>query len=110
SVWGLRPSRVVRIPPGAELATIQLGDSLLLKLMERLVMGPLPSGSDILLHPVGLAAWFGFLVTTLNLIPAGQLDGGHIAYALFGRRPPPISHVSVGRLLPLGVRFSVPHG
>jgi len=108
-VWGLHLSRVVRIPPGAELATIQLGDSLLLKLMERLVMGPLPKGSDILLHPVGLAAWFGFLVTTLNLIPAGQLDGGHIAYALFGRRHTLISQVSVGILLLMGVVFWSPN-
>ena len=102
-VWGLRMSSVIQIPPGTEIAAFQLGDSLLLKLLTRLVMGPLPTGTDILLHPVGLAAWFGFLVTTLNLIPAGQLDGGHIVYALFGRRHTLISQCSVVILLLMGI-------
>ena len=44
-----------------------------------------PPGMDINLHPIGIAAWFGFLATAFNLLPVGQLDGGHVSYALFGR-------------------------
>ncbi len=63
-----------------------LGDSLLTRAAERLVVGPKPPGAEVILHPVGLAAWLGLFVTTLNLVPTGQLDGGHVVYALLGRR------------------------
>ncbi len=62
------------------------GDSALTWLAGRLVFGALPPGHDVLLHPIALAAWLGLLVTTLNLVPLGQLDGGHVLYALLGRR------------------------
>ncbi|MBP2673313.1 MAG: conserved rane protein of unknown function [Deltaproteobacteria bacterium] len=64
----------------------ELGESLLFKLLSRAVLGEVPAGHDVLLHPVGYAGWLGLYITMLNLIPAGQLDGGHIAYALFGGR------------------------
>jgi membrane-associated protease RseP (regulator of RpoE activity) len=66
---------------GAQL----MGDSLLSWAMQRAAFGPLPPGHDIFLHPVATAAWFGLLVTTLNLLPIGQLDGGHVLYAWLGR-------------------------
>ena len=67
--------------------TVQyFGDSLLTLAAAWLVHGTLPPGTDLVLHPVAFAAWLGLLVTTLNLMPMGQLDGGHVLYALLGRR------------------------
>jgi membrane-associated protease RseP (regulator of RpoE activity) len=105
-VLGLKLSSVVRVSPaGAEGGYLQFGDALLPKLLERLTLGALPPDFDIMLHPVGVAAWFGFFVTALNLIPAGQLDGGHIVYALFGRQHALISKLAVGGLVAIGLAF-----
>jgi membrane-associated protease RseP (regulator of RpoE activity) len=83
-----------------------LGPSLLSVLVHRLVLGPMPADAGgIELHPVATAAWFGFFVTALNLIPAGQLDGGHIVYALFGGRHALISKLAVGLLVGIGLAF-----
>lgn len=75
------------LPASAPLASgLELGDSLLFKLMTR-CFSPDPSGAGtLLLSPVGFAGWVGLLVTSLNLIPAGQLDGGHLFYALLGKK------------------------
>jgi membrane-associated protease RseP (regulator of RpoE activity) len=104
-VLGLKLSTVVHMPQVAEGGYVQFGDALLPKLLERLTLGALPPDFDILLHPVGVAAWFGFYVTALNLIPAGQLDGGHIVYALFGRQHALISKLAVGGLVAIGIVF-----
>jgi membrane-associated protease RseP (regulator of RpoE activity) len=82
-IYGLRVSHVQPIPPS--FVGLQFGDSLLFNHLTRWVVGPNPYGFDVMLHPIALAGWFGFLVTALNLLPLGQLDGGHVVYALFGR-------------------------
>jgi membrane-associated protease RseP (regulator of RpoE activity) len=84
-VIGLRLSEVI---PTSHLkeGTIRLGDPLLFFFIQRLVMGEVPENYDVILHPIGYAGWVGLFVTALNLLPVGQLDGGHIAYALFGRK------------------------
>ena len=64
----------------------QEGQSLLYWALKWLVVGPMRPDQDVLLHPTAFAAWFGFFLTFLNLVPFGQLDGGHVAYALLGRR------------------------
>jgi membrane-associated protease RseP (regulator of RpoE activity) len=67
-------------------AVVQEGQSLLYAALKYAVFGAMPPDHDVYLHPTALAAWAGFLVTFLNLLPFGQLDGGHVAYALFGER------------------------
>ncbi|MBZ0272040.1 site-2 protease family protein [bacterium] len=83
AVAGIALSPVKALPAGANIV---LGDSLLFSAIVSVVHGSIPEGSDVYLHPLGLAAWFGFLVTALNLMPAAQLDGGHIMKAAFGKR------------------------
>jgi membrane-associated protease RseP (regulator of RpoE activity) len=80
-----------------------LGSSLLLSLLSWVIFGPLPEGYDIVIHPVGFAGWIGLLVTSLNLLPIGQLDGGHVAYALLGERQNKISKYFFIALLGLGI-------
>lgn len=65
---------------------IPLGDPLLFHFLAQAIHGPVPPGHEIFLHPVGYAGWVGLLVTSLNLFPIGQLDGGHILYALLRRK------------------------
>jgi membrane-associated protease RseP (regulator of RpoE activity) len=62
-----------------------LGRSLLFEGFIALVQGPRPAGQYFFLHPLAIAGWFGLFVTGLNLLPIGQLDGGHVVYALLGR-------------------------
>lgn len=62
------------------------GRSVLFQLVERIFHGPAPPDRVLDLHPFALAAWVGLLVTSLNLLPLGQLDGGHILYAILGSR------------------------
>jgi len=102
---------VVALVIGLNLSTIidrtgthglQLGEPLLLQFIAWLVVGSIPAEADIVLHPIGFAAWFGLFVTSLNLIPIGQLDGGHVAYALWGARQRTIAFIMVPILIVLG--------
>jgi membrane-associated protease RseP (regulator of RpoE activity) len=78
--WGVAHSPIV--PVGGE--GMELGESLLLKLLDHFFAPSTPAGYEPALHPVAFAAWGAMLVTMINLLPVSQLDGGHVAYALFG--------------------------
>ncbi|WP_156339012.1 site-2 protease family protein [Chondromyces crocatus] len=69
------------------------GQSLLYLALKRALLGPIPPGHDVFLSPTAFAGWAGLLITMINLLPVGQLDGGHIAYALFGPRQNRLSRV-----------------
>jgi membrane-associated protease RseP (regulator of RpoE activity) len=100
ALWvGLGWSKVAALPEGE---SVIFGDSLLMRLMTWLVFGSLPPGHDVFVHPVALASWVGLFVTALNLIPVGQLDGGRIAYALFGSWHRQVSIATFLGLLALG--------
>ena len=99
-IAGVMLSTVQPIPQ----ASIYFGEPLIFKAVSRLYFGTIPPGHDIFLHPIGFAAWFGMLATALNLMPFGQLDGGHIAYAVFGRRASYVSVVTLGAAILLTLR------
>lgn len=84
-IWGIRHSTVVT---ASELSggTIHLGESLLSRFLDKSFGPVVPEGGDLLLSPAAFAAWAGMFVTMINLLPVGQLDAGHVAYALFGVR------------------------
>jgi membrane-associated protease RseP (regulator of RpoE activity) len=82
---GMGLSRITPVPPGTR-GLVELGEPLLFKAIAWLYWGTPPDGYSINMHPMAFAAWFGLLATALNLFPIGQLDGGHISYAVLGRR------------------------
>ncbi|MBI3592371.1 MAG: site-2 protease family protein [Nitrospirae bacterium] len=101
SIIGLSMSKVISLPQAE--GTLALGDSILFSFLSRVVLGITPDHYDILLHPVAFAGWIGLFVTSLNLIPIGQLDGGHIAYAILGEKHRYISIILVIILAVLGI-------
>ena len=81
----------------------RLGEPLLLQMMGQAVVGALPPDTTLSLNSVGMAAWFGILVTMFNLLPMGQLDGGHIVYAFVGARARYVTWGLVAGLLAMGL-------
>jgi membrane-associated protease RseP (regulator of RpoE activity) len=90
---GMTMSNVVPAPTEGSL--FFLGEPLLFRLATRIVFGTIGDAYALNIHPMVFAAWFGMLATALNLLPFGQLDGGHITYATLGRWSTPISIATV---------------
>ncbi|MDQ7784459.1 MAG: site-2 protease family protein [Desulfomonilaceae bacterium] len=103
-VIGSLYSEVKTVAAPVEGNAIHFGTSLVLELLLFLRFGDLPQQATVFLHPTAMAAWFGLFITALNLLPLGQLDGGHVVYALFGpRRARIVSLLAFGCLIPLGI-------
>lgn len=94
-------ARVVPLNVGSE-GVMGISFPLLYMWLEQLV----PLTGDYLMHPTAFAAWVGFLVTALNLLPVGQLDGGHVARALLGARAKYLSWVTVAILVAIGFFYT----
>ena len=88
---GMIEARLAQLTP--EPDDLFFGEGLLFQAAAHLVHGSFPESLTLVIGPFGLAAWFGLFLTSLNLIPIGQLDGGHLTYAIFRRRAGVISRV-----------------
>ena len=99
---GLALSRIDQLPEDSS-SLIELGEPLLFQFAAWMVWGDVPANHSINMHPMAFAAWFGLLATALNLFPISQLDGGHIAYAVFGRRATIITLLTLG--IAIGLTF-----
>lgn len=107
-VYGLLHSQFAILRTWEAGGAMHFGHSLLTWGLSRLLVGVPPPGYvlDWLSHPWAWAGWIGLLVTALNLIPVGQLDGGHVAYALVGRRQRHVAYFFLGIMAALSARWS----
>lgn len=92
------------VAPAADFSGMTFGSSIVLELFSKIILGVGVSSTEfnIELHPVAFAGWIGLLVTAFNLLPIGQLDGGHIIYAMFGDKCDVVSRLFFVLLFPLG--------
>jgi membrane-associated protease RseP (regulator of RpoE activity) len=92
--FGMHLSNVIPVPP--DMNGYSLGEPLLFRLATWLQFGHIADGYGVNIHPIVFAAWFGMLATAWNLLPFGQLDGGHLTYAVLGDRSRFFSLATVG--------------
>jgi membrane-associated protease RseP (regulator of RpoE activity) len=98
-VLGIGEAQIV--PVDSAEKGLLLGEPLLFTWGVELLRGAVPEGYTVNIGPLGMAAWFGLFLTGLNLIPIGQLDGGHVSYSLLRRRATVVSHVGFAVCLAL---------
>jgi len=107
-IWGMFQARYAPPEDGAMI----FGDPLMFQWLAQWVLGPRPEGHEILLNPVLFAGWVGLLITSLNLLPVGQLDGGHVLYALVGRKARAVAQLilftATGLVLYTTIRYHNP--
>ena len=102
-IYGLSLSRAVPAIPREE--SLIFGEPLILKIVGSMIFKNIPPDFDVILHPVAFAGWVGIFVTALNLFPIGQLDGGHISYALLGPKSRNLAKLFLGIFIFMGIFF-----
>jgi len=102
-IYGLSLSKVVPAIPREE--AMVFGEPLLLKIIAGLMFRGVPAQSDLFLHPVAFAGWVGILVTAFNLFPVGQLDGGHVSFALLGEKSKRLAQMLLVVFVIMGIFF-----
>jgi len=103
-IIGLHYSDIVSLSAVKDTPELYFGPSILFYLLAKIILH-VRVDQAINLHPIAAAGWVGLLVTSLNLLPIGQLDGGHISYALFGEKHKWISKGMIPVLIILGIYF-----
>jgi len=93
---GMYMSTVIPVPSNFNGQIVELGEPLLFNAAAWLTFGSVPDGYTVNMHPMAFAAWFGMLATALNLFPIGQFDGGHISYAVLGRKSSMVTLATIG--------------
>ena len=93
----------VEVPTGVGR---QLGEPLLFVILQKVLIGDIEQGFDLVLHPFAYAGWVGLFVTALNLLPVGQLDGGHVIYAVFGDKSKSIFRICIVLLAMLALFYN----
>ncbi len=104
-IYGLSLSKAVPAVPREE--SLIFGEPLILKIVGSVIFKDVPADFDVILHPVAFAGWVGIFVTALNLFPLGQLDGGHVAYALLGPKSRNLAKLFIGIFIFMGFFFWV---
>ena len=102
-IYGLSLSKVVPAVPRED--AMVFGEPLLLKFIAGLMFRGAPAQSDLFLHPVAFAGWVGILVTAFNLFPVGQLDGGHVSFALLGEKSKRLARLLLVVFVIMGIFF-----
>ncbi len=103
-ILGIKLSKIQMI--SGNIPYLQLGDPLIFKLLQKILIGDIPKGFDLVLHPFGYAGWVGLFVTALNLLPVGQLDGGHVIYAVFGEKSKWVFSITIAMLAILAIFYN----
>ncbi|HEX9916696.1 MAG TPA: site-2 protease family protein [candidate division Zixibacteria bacterium] len=103
TIIGLGQSEIV---PVLTKGVLTFGDSIIFRILSWMVLGNLPPEHKILVSPTAFAGWAGIFVTMLNLLPLGQLDGGHILYGLLGRKQHLVAWLIIPLLFAMGWFYS----